>query len=155
MKKSTVVFDMHLTIFRPLSQEEANLVNLAKDDLPIKPMPQAIETFLGFYQLDYKVVIISSADTQSSRERLDYLLHKYGLEEALIKQIFKDIDILSMMFFGSKNTKEAWVQAMQPYSNIEYVFEDSEAKLHAAGEAAKELGSEPELYTSIVEYTES
>ena len=57
-----------------------------------------------------------------------------------------------MQFFGSKHTKEAWLEAMKPYKNISYIFEDGEAKLHAAGEAAKELGNDAELFTSVADF---
>jgi hypothetical protein len=151
MKKSTVIFDMNLTIFRSVSRE---LADLEMGKLPIEPMPMAIETFLAFFRQDYQVVIISSSDIQSSRERLEFLLQEYGLTQPDIKELLKKIDILSMQFFGSKHTKEAWLQAMQPYSNIEYIFEDSEAKLHAAGEAAVELGNDPQLFTSIADFAD-
>jgi len=140
--KQTVIFDMFMTLFR-LKDAEAGT---------IEAMPKAIETFLSFLSLGYKVVIISTSDTQNSRERLQLLLQDYELEDEEIKKILKEIDILSMQFFGSKHTKEAWIEAMKPYKNIEYIFEDGEAKLHAAGEAAKELGCDPELFTSVADF---
>ncbi len=140
--KQTVIFDMHMTLFR-LKNSDVN---------SIEAMPQAIETFLSFYNLGYKIVIMSTSDIQNSRERLQILLQNYGLETEEIKIIFKEIDILSMQFFGSKHTKEAWLEAMKPYKNISYIFEDGEAKLHAAGEAAKELGNDAELFTSVADF---
>lgn len=148
--QATVIFDMHQTIFRPVK----SLSKAVKGDAvhSIKPMPNAIEVFLFFYQQGYKIVIMSSADAQNSRKRIEYLLQDHGLERDKIKRILKEIDILSMQFFGSKHTKEAWQEAMKPYKNIEYIFEDGEARLHAAAEAAKELGHEPELYLSISDF---
>ncbi len=148
--QSTVIFDMHHTIYRTAISALSNSTNHSVQG--IESMPYAIETFVSFYKQGYKVVIISTSDTQSSRERLSYLLSTYGLTEDEVKELLKNIDILSMQFFGSKHTKEAWLEAMRPYKNIEYIFEDGEAKLHAAGEAAKELGSDPDLYGSIEEF---
>ncbi len=140
--KQTVIFDMYMTLFKLKDAETG----------AIEAMPKAVETFLSFLSLGYKVVIISTSDIQNSRERLQLLLQNYGLEDEEIKKILKEIDILSMQFFGSKHTKEAWIEAMKPYKNIEYIFEDGEAKLHAAGEAAKELDCDPELFTSVADF---
>ncbi|HBH13671.1 MAG TPA: hypothetical protein DDX29_11255 [Clostridiales bacterium] len=148
--KATVVFDMHHTLYRVATQGEVVTAHYLTEQ--IEAMPFAIETFLSFYRQGYKIVIISTSDAQSSRSRLNDLLIAYGLSENEIRELLKNIDILSMQFFGSKHTKEAWIEAMKPYKNIEYIFEDGEAKLHAAGEAAKELGSDPELYSSVEEF---
>lgn len=150
---TTVIFDMHQTIFKNVDQAQS--VSGDNDPLhSIEPMPNAIEVFLSFYQQGYKIVIMSSADAQNSRQRLQFLLLQHGLSEEKVKQILKEIDILSMLFFGSKHTKEAWLEAMKPYKNIEYIFEDGEARLHAAGEAAKQLGHDPELYLSVSEFVD-
>lgn len=141
----TIIFDMHLTVFR-FNEADPN---------QIEPMPYALDTIANFYAQGYKIVIISTSEIQNSRDRLSFLLTEYGFGEEKLKEFFKKIDILSMQYFGSKHTKEAWLQAMKSYSNILYIFEDGEAKLHAAGEAAKELGSDPELFTSVTEFVES
>lgn len=140
--KKVVVFDMHQTIYR----------HTFKNKKLVESMPQAIETFLYFYNNGYKIVIISTSEIQDSRERLQYLLENYGLPNDDIARIFQDIDILSMRYFGNKNNPNDWQKAMQAYENIEYIFEDGENKLKAAGKAAKALGHNPELYSSVTEF---
>lgn len=151
--KSTVIFDMHLTIFR-LNKDvsSCDLMSGKNSNQEIEPMPHAIETLLSFYQQGYKIVIMSSSDVQNSRERLTYLLQEHGLVNEFITTFLKDTDILSMKFFGSKHDTEAWIEAMKPYTKIEYIFEDGESKLHAAGEAAKSLGHNPELFISVADF---
>lgn len=140
--KNTVVFDMHKIIYRH-SEEDYDR---------IEPMPHAMETFLYFYNSGYKIVIISTSQIQDSRERLQFLLESYGLPSDDVSRILKEIDILSMHFFGDKNNAEDWQKAMEPYSNIEYIFEDGENKLKAAGEAANNLGHKPQLHASVTEF---
>ncbi len=147
----TVVFDMHQTIYcrKDLSSGEVKQGKKA-----ITAMPKAIETFLDFYEQGYKIVIISSSVIQASRQRLEYLFQEHGLSANKIKEIFADIDILTSQYYGSKHDSDCWQQVMQPYQNIEYIFEDGENKLQAAGEAARALDSDPELYTSISEFSQ-
>ncbi|MBD3250702.1 MAG: hypothetical protein GF381_04005 [Candidatus Pacebacteria bacterium] len=140
----TVVFDMHQTIYQSAPDCEKK----------IREMPGAIDTFLDFFDQGYKIVIISSSIIQHSRQVLQSLLEERDLPSERIKQIFNQIDILTMQYFGSKHDPDSWKQAMQPYQNIEYIFEDGEEKLKAAGQAAQDLGSSPELYQSIKEYLE-
>lgn len=147
--KKTVVFDMHLTIYKFLPGIQNKL---KKNPQSIEAMPGAIETFMSFYQQGYKIAIISTSIIQHSRDRLEYLLAQHQVSSGDRKKIFQSIDILSMQYFGSKHSVEAWKRAMQSYENIMYIFEDGENKLKAAGEAAKSLGHNPELYTSIAEY---
>ena len=147
--KRTVVFDMHQTLFQKnklLAQENKS------GKKAIVAMPQAIETFIDFFEQGYQIVIISTSIIQQSRQRLEYLLQEHGLGKEQIKEIFSNIDILTSQYYGTKHDSECWRQVMQPYQNIEYIFEDGENKLKAAGEAAQTLGSDPELYTSIVEF---
>ncbi len=143
--KQTVVFDMHKIIYHHKIGPKLGHV---------EPMPKAIDTFLHFYNTGYKIVIISTSVVQDSRKRLEFLLDEYGLGEEDIADIINNIDILSMKFFGSKNNTEDWKKAMEPYANIEYIFEDGEHKLKAAGQAARELGHEPELYLNVLDFIE-
>jgi hypothetical protein len=143
--KQTVVFDMHKIIYR----------HSEEDYTQIEPMPHAIETFLYFYNSGYKIVIISTSQIQDSRERLQFLLESHGLPSDDVAEVLKKIDILSMQFFGDKNNAEDWQKAMEPYKNIEYIFEDGENKLKAAGEAATNLGYKPQLYGSTTEFVSS
>lgn len=143
--KNTVVFDMHKIIYRHAEDDYAK----------IEPMPHAVETFLYFYNAGYKIVIISTSQIQDSRERLQYLLEVHGLPSDDIAEIFKKIDILSMKFFGDKNNAEDWQKAMEPYKNIDYIFEDGENKIKAAAEAAKQLGSNPALHTNVSEFIQN
>ncbi len=138
--KSTVIFDMTNTIYY--------LANSGQ----VKPMPEAIATFLEFYEQGYKIVIISNLIIQRSREILQELLTKHGLTSPQLQQLFKKIDILTMQYFGTKHSVDSWEKALQPYTNIDYIFEDGEEKLKAAGKAAQNLGHEPELYLSIKEF---
>ncbi|GEM_PF-1797233 len=147
--KNTVIFDMKQTIFQPTQTEDART---QADILAIKEMPEAMATFLSFYHQNYKIVIISDSEIQKSRERLQYLLTVHQVDQDTQKQIFSSIDILTMQYFGSKHDPDAWKKAMEPYHNIEYIFEDGENKLQAAGEAAQALGSQPQLFTSIAEF---
>jgi len=149
MTKPTVIFDMHLTLFRFVKTDSDPEKGFQCSH--IEEMPQAINTFLWFFQQGFKIVIISASDIQVSRDRLRCLL-KSRLSEDELSVLFKQIDILSMQFYGSKHTVEAWTEALTPYSNIQYIFEDGEAKLHAAGEAARQLGSDPVLYTSVADF---
>ena len=87
----TVVFDMHLTLFRKIKT-----VSPAQQLSSVEAMPQAIEVFLSFYDQGYKIVILSTSIIQDSRVRLDTLLKKHGVEQEKIKQIFKNIDILPL-----------------------------------------------------------
>lgn len=143
--KQTVIFDMHKIIYRHSQDDYAK----------IEPMPDAIETFLYFYNSGYKIVIISTSQIQDSRERLQYLLESHGLPSDDVAEVLKKIDILSMQFFGDKNNAEDWQKAMTPYKNIEYIFEDGENKLKAAGEAAANLGYKPQLYDSATGFLRS
>ncbi len=161
--KKTAVFDMTNTIYRVKKKNEknSNHANKNKDtdisaglSFTVEAMPDAIETFIDFYEQGYKIVIISAAGIQQNRRVLEILLTRYGLSKTEIQEMFKDIDILTTQFFGSKYDSDAWKQAMEPYQNIEYIFEDGEGKLDAAGQAAKELGHEPELYQSITDFIE-
>ena len=138
---STVIFDMHQVIYRKASQ-----------GLSVEEMPSALDVFLDFYEQDYKIVIISTSLIQHSRDVLKFLLEKRGLKLDKIQQIFKKIDILTMQYFGTKHSVDSWQQAMSPYQNIEYIFEDGEEKLKAAGQAAQELGSDPELFHHVEEF---
>jgi hypothetical protein len=151
--KHTVIFDMHKIIYRKreseISQEEDK--GMSAD---VEEMPHAIDTFLSFYEQNYKIVIISTSIIQHSRDVLEFLLKQHGVSQEKRQQIFKDIDILTMQYFGTKYDSEAWKEAMSPYQNIEYIFEDGENKLKAAGQAARELGSHPELYSSISQFVE-
>ncbi len=151
--KHTVIFDMHKTIYRKreyeTSQEEGKGM-LAH----VEEMPNAIDTFLSFYEQNYKIVIISTSIIQHSRDVLEFLLKQHGINRDKRQQIFKNIDILTMQYFGTKYDSEAWKEAMSPYQNIEYIFEDGENKLKAAGQAARELGSDPELYSSVSQFVE-
>lgn len=159
--KKTVVFDMTNTIFRTKKkiggksgQSKATQDAQEKSRLSqnVEAMPYAIETFLDFYEQGYKIVIISAAGIQRNRQILQFLLEEYGITQDKSQEIFKQIDILTTQFFGSKYDSDAWKQAMEPYQNIEYIFEDGESKLDAAGQAAQELGHDPELYSSIADF---
>ncbi|MEA2056373.1 MAG: hypothetical protein U9O78_01485 [Patescibacteria group bacterium] len=148
--KNTVIFDMNKIIYREknLSPNE----DLVDGCLPIEEMPQALNVFLLLYEQGYKIVIISSAGIQQSRDRLHYLLEVRGKSKEKIDEIFHKIDILTMQYFGTKHSVDCWKKAMEPYSNIEYIFEDGENKIEAAGQAAKELGSNPELFISVEDF---
>ncbi len=148
--KSTVIFDMNNTIYRSMPVNKRR--KLEPGELPIEAMPEAIETFLSFFEQGYKIVIISSSGIQGSRDRLQYLLKKHDLSIDQVNQILKKIDILTMQYFGTKYSVDSWKKAMEPYQNIDYIFEDGENKIKAAGQAAQELGSDPELYTSVEEF---
>ncbi len=157
--KQTVIFDMTNTIYRKkrfaaqsLKQDSDGAVKVG--GIQVEAMPQALEVFLHFYEQGYKIVIISAAGIQNNRQILQTLLAEYGLEQDEIKKIFDDIDILTTRFFGSKYDSDAWKQAMEPYKNIEYIFEDGEGKIQAAGQASEELGHDPELYLSTAEYAQ-
>ena len=143
----TVIFDMHLTLFRKIE-----VVNSIQQLSSIEALPQAVETFLSFYDQGYKVVILSTSIIQDSRVRLETLFKKHGVDQEKIKQIFKDIDILTMRYYGTKHSVSSWRRALEPYKNIDYIFEDGENKLQAAGEAARQLGSDPELFSSVTDF---
>jgi len=148
---STVIFDMNQIIYRSLPLTQRGQVESGR--LPIEAMPEAIETFLSFYDQGCKIVIISSSGVQQSRDRLKFLLEQHGETKQEIDSILKNIDILTMRYFGTKHSSDSWKKAMEPYQNIDYIFEDGENKLEAAGQAARELGSDPELYTSAEDFT--
>ena len=143
----TVVFDMHLTLFHKIET-----AGLAQQLNGVEAMPQAMETFLSFYDQGYKIVILSTSIIQDSRVRLEILLKKHDVEQEKIKQIFKNIDILSMRYYGTKHSVASWKKALEPYKNIDYIFEDGENKLAAAGEAARQLGSDPELFSRVIDF---
>ena len=143
----TVIFDMHSTLFRKIE-----VVSSIQQLSSIEALPQAVETFLSFYDQGYKVVILSTSIIQDSRVRLETLFKKHGVDQEKIKQIFKDIDILTMRYYGTKHSVSSWRRALEPYKNIDYIFEDGENKLQAAGEAARQLGSDPELFSSVTDF---
>ncbi len=143
----TVIFDMNLTLFRKIE-----VVSSIQQLSSIEALPQAVETFLSFYDQGYKVVILSTSIIQDSRVRLETLFKKHGVDQEKIKQIFKDIDILTMRYYGTKHSVSSWRRALEPYKNIDYIFEDGENKLQAAGEAARQLGSDPELFSSVTDF---
>ena len=143
----TVIFDMHLTLFRKIE-----VVGSIQQLSSVEALPQAMETFLSFYDQGYKVVILSTSIIQDSRVRLETLFKKHGVDQEKIKQIFKDIDILTMRYYGTKHSVSSWRRALEPYKNIDYIFEDGENKLQAAGEAARQLGSDPELFSSVTDF---
>lgn len=154
--KQTVIFDMHKIIYRsastPLAASRSKTDKQQQPDkaMSIEAMPEAIETFVSFYQQGYQIVIISSSSIQHSRHALSQLLEAHQVPNW--REILDKIDILTMQFFGSKHDADAWKKAMKPYKNISYIFEDGEQKLKAAGQAARELGSDPDLYTSVEEF---
>jgi len=143
----TVIFDMNLTLFRKIE-----VVSSIQQLSSIEALPQAVETFLSFYDQGYKVVILSTSIIQDSRVRLETLFKKHGVDQEKIKQIFKDIDILTMRYYGTKHSVSSWRRALEPYKNIDYIFEDGENKLQAAGEAARQLGSDPELFSNVTDF---
>jgi hypothetical protein len=147
---STVIFDMHQIIYRKRKLKPGE--NLKKGQLPVEEMPQALDLFLSFFEQGYKIVIISSSGIQHSRDVLKYLLEERGETQAEIDQVLKKIDILTMQYFGTKHSVDSWKKAMEPYQNIEYIFEDGENKIQAAAQAAQKLGSDPELYTSVEDF---
>lgn len=149
--RSVVIFDMHQVIYCK-TEPKLNRKSKAGQELFVKEMPGALDVFLDFYEQGYKIVIISSSLIQHSRDILKILLERRGLELEKIQQIFKEIDILTMQYFGTKYSDDSWKQAMSPYQNIEYIFEDGEEKLKAAGQAAQELGSDPELFHHVEEF---
>ncbi len=148
--KRTVVFDMADTIYTTVksTQEQEKLGSSYKE------MPQALDVFLDLFEQGYKIVIISNSIIQHSRQVLQKLLEMRGEDAEYIKQIFAKIDILTMQYFGTKHDSEAWKEAMNPYKNIDYIFEDGEHKLEAAGQAAQELGNEPDLYQKVSDFYE-
>jgi hypothetical protein len=146
----TVIFDMHHIIYQKALPKPGAKPDRAK--LPVKEMPQALDTFLQFLDQGYKLVIISSSGIQHSRDVLVYLLSERGYDQEEIRQILQKIDILTMRYFGSKHSADSWQKAMEPYQNIDYIFEDGEEKLKAAGQAARALGSDPDLFTSVADF---
>ena len=143
----TVIFDMHLTLFRKIE-----VVGSIQQLSSVEALPQAMETFLSFYDQGYKVVILSTSIIQDSRVRLETLFKKHGVDQEKIRKISKDIDILTMRYYGTKHSVSSWRRALEPYKNIDYIFEDGENKLQAAGEAARQLGSDPELFSSVTDF---
>lgn len=155
MKKPTAIFDMAHTIYRaanPAEQQAAKSLDLSSQFMPVQEIDNVLDAFLDLFDQGYKIVIISNSIIQHSRQVLQFLLEKRGVDQEKRSKIFNEIDILTMQYFGSKHDVDSWQQAMQPYSNISYIFEDGEEKLKAAGQAAQNLGSQPELYQSIKEY---
>jgi len=140
MKKSTVVFDMHGIIY------EHNYAR--KKDL-FKEIGQALSLLISYYNMGYKIVVLSSSATEHSRDVLEVLLDKYPQVDRV--KFFKEVDVLSMKYFGNKDNQGSWEAALQPYTNIEHIYEDGEYKLKMAGQAAQALGSEPILHTSTQE----
>ena len=72
---------------------------------------------------------------------------KYCLEKLGINS--QDFDIYDMSDFGSKKEKEAWKEILRKYESVDFIVEDGEKNLEAAGEAAGSLGWEPKLFTEM------
>jgi hypothetical protein len=139
MKKlGTIIFDMHGIVygFNPK----------ATPNQPYLELP-GFAKMLAYYELGYKIVVISTNETQQSRAVLNSLLQDY--EDDQIAKFFKEIDILTMQNYGSKGSTESWKEAMKAYDNIEHIYEDGESNLQRAGEAARQLGSHPELHSTV------
>ncbi len=139
MKILTVVFDMHGIIYEHDYSKNGDHAWIEIDS--------ALEVLLSYFNMGYKVVILSSSSTEHSRDVLEVLLDNYPQVDKA--GFFKKIDILSMKYFGSKNNVDSWQNALEPYKNIEHIYEDGEQKLQIAGEAAKNLGHQPSLHLSI------
>lgn len=139
MKIFTVIFDMHGIIYEH---------DYSKDgDHNWVEINGALKVLLSYFNMGYKVVILSSSSTEHSRDVLEVLLNNYPQVDST--DFFKKIDILSMKYFGSKDDVDSWQHALEPYKNIEHIYEDGEQKLQTAGEAAKNLGHQPSLHLSI------
>lgn len=138
MKKSTVVFDMHGIIYEHAYDENKHFRFVEID--------HALELLLAYYNQGYKVVVLSSSATEHSREVLEVLLANYPQVDKI--KFFKEVDILSMKYFGNKDDQESWEAALRSYQNIDHIYEDGEYKLKMAGLAAQALGSNPSLHSS-------
>ncbi len=141
MKKSTVVFDMHGVIYEHDYHADGSHHFVEID--------HALQVLLAYYQAGYKIVILSSSATEYSRQILESLLVNYPQVDQI--KFFKELDILSMKYFGSKDNQDSWQAALEPYVNIEHIYEDGEYKLKMAGLAAQALGSQPTLHLSTQE----
>lgn len=137
MQTATVVFDMHGIIYEHAKSAESG------DYVAIE---SGLALLLSYYQLGYKIVILSSSSTEHSRAVLEHLLLNHSHLNQ--RQFFKDIDILSMKYFGNKDDADSWQRALEPYKNIEHIYEDGEYKLQMAGLASRQLGYQPQLHLS-------
>lgn len=116
---------------------EAEYQAVVSGELMVYPMESGLSN-LGKNLTTCKVVIVSTALSKTSR----YILEKFGLGADMF-------DIYDMSDFGSKKDKNAWKKIFGNYGSIDYVVEDGKENLEAAGEAAEELGFEPELFINM------
>jgi hypothetical protein len=110
-------------------------------------MSGAINRVLDYHKKGCKVVFVSTSEVDTSKNILEYLLEKHKIESE--RKIIASFDILNMDDYGSKKDADAWKAVLKPYKNITDIYEDKEKNLQAAGEAARQLGSNPELHISV------
>lgn len=114
-------------------------------ELQVYEMPDAINCILN-YAKTHKVVFVSTSEAETSKTILNYLFRQYKVQSA--KEKVESFGIINMDDYGSKKDVNAWKSALKPYKNITDIYEDREKNLKSAGEAAKELGSNPKLHLS-------
>lgn len=122
-------------------------INGDSSELQIYEMSGAINRVLEYHKKGCKVIFVSTSEADTSKNILGYLLGKHKIESK--RKIIASFDILNMDEYGSKKDANAWKAVLKPYKNITNIYEDKEKNLKAAGEAARQLGSNPKLHLSV------
>ncbi len=122
-------------------------INGDSSELQIYEMPGAISRVLDYHKKGCKIVFISTSEAGTSKNILAYLLGKPKIEPE--GKIIASFDIINMDEYGSKNDTNAWKSVLKPYRNITDIYEDKEKNMEAAGEAARQLGSNPKMHISV------
>ncbi len=122
-------------------------INGSKSELQIYEMPNAVKTLIKYYNEDYKIVIISTSEVETSKNILISLFKKCRID--LNNEIIRSIDIHNIDLFGEKKDPQNWEKIMENYENITDIYEDKQKNLEAAGTAAKRLGNNPNLHNQI------
>ena len=119
------------------TQLEAEYQAVVDGNLMVYPIENGLKNLAKNFEA-YKVIIVSTALVKTSK----YILEKLGLGSDMF-------DIYDMSDFGNKKDKNAWKKIFINYNSIDCIVEDRKENLKAAGEAANELGFEPELFTNM------
>lgn len=133
-----------------LEIEKKSIIKGLKGDLSelqIYEMPQAVDRILKYHKSGYRVVFVATSEIETTRKILTFLLKKHQIKS--LKAVLASFDIINMANFGSKRDTNAWKKVLKRYKNISDIYEDREENLKAGALAAKQLGNQPRLHTSV------
>jgi len=105
--------------------------------LKVYPPREGVENLLRNLQ-EWKLVIVSTSRVKTS----DWILKKIGVK-------IDPFRIFDMSDYGGKKDPGAWQKVFEQLPGVEAIVEDGRENLRAAGEAARDLGFAPTLYSRM------